>query len=356
MAEEEQAAKAGGKRRYFKSTRELVKIALDEGMTQDEIARLCRTQQSVVSKWKNGKGRGTEDQLAPLLKRFGARLRRTVTRIYLVEDATPPPFEQSPAGVRMQRIADKFNACQARWQQHEKKQPKGRASEPDEGLRRDMISLYQMLGVPFYGTFSWSMLDSAFKTQGEVALAHPGTGQRLVQVEGAVVFRYTFYERQAIWYRRNFGVFRIPMARWVLQEQRQDRFLLIGQDRRRLFGLDRHLLLEEDKRLQSRIHEASMNRGGSPAPTERQIIHLAPSDLLESPDDAGRWISHIRGPWTAVQLLQFLNDYLAHLETRHTPHDEQVLPFLLRKTLIELGYPVPGLSILSSTDEPDSQP
>ena len=57
-------------RQKFKWTKELVHIALNDGMTQEEISKVCRTQQSVVSSWKNGKNKATEQQLAELLRQI----------------------------------------------------------------------------------------------------------------------------------------------------------------------------------------------------------------------------------------------------------------------------------------------
>lgn len=71
-------------KKKFKHTKELVKVAIDSGMTQSEIAKLCRTQQSVVSNWAKGSSKALEHQIAPLLKRFGAQLNRTTSRVYLV--------------------------------------------------------------------------------------------------------------------------------------------------------------------------------------------------------------------------------------------------------------------------------
>lgn len=79
------------RRRKFKLTRELIKIALEDGMTQEEIAKLCRTQQSAVSNWKNGKARATEQQLEPLLRRYGARLRRSSARVYFLGETPDRP-------------------------------------------------------------------------------------------------------------------------------------------------------------------------------------------------------------------------------------------------------------------------
>lgn len=69
-------------KRKFKQTRELVKLALNNGWTQKEIAKTCRTQQSVVSAWKNGETQGTEQQLQPLLELFGHKLRRNAFKLY----------------------------------------------------------------------------------------------------------------------------------------------------------------------------------------------------------------------------------------------------------------------------------
>lgn len=71
-----------GKRKPFKWTRELVRLALNDGWTQIEIAKACRTQQSVVSAWNKGTKRGTEEQLKPLLDIYGSKLRRNTFRVY----------------------------------------------------------------------------------------------------------------------------------------------------------------------------------------------------------------------------------------------------------------------------------
>lgn len=88
-------AKAAAKppRRKYKYTRELVKIAVDDGMTQAEIAKLCRTQQSTVNSWLHGKGKSLayEDQVAELRRRYASRLNRTTSRVYLVDPGESDP-------------------------------------------------------------------------------------------------------------------------------------------------------------------------------------------------------------------------------------------------------------------------
>lgn len=70
------------KKKLFKQTRELVRLALNNGWTQTEIAKTCRTQQSVVSAWSKGEKLGTEQQLKPLLDLFGYKLRRNTFKLY----------------------------------------------------------------------------------------------------------------------------------------------------------------------------------------------------------------------------------------------------------------------------------
>lgn len=74
-------------KRKFKQTKQLVKLALNNGWTQPEIAEACRTQQSVVSGWSKGTKEGTEQQLKPLLEIFGHKLRRNSFRVYWCIDS-----------------------------------------------------------------------------------------------------------------------------------------------------------------------------------------------------------------------------------------------------------------------------
>ncbi|WDE12013.1 hypothetical protein [Thalassomonas haliotis] len=69
-------------KRKFKQTKQLVRLALNDGWSQIEIADACRTQQSVVSAWNKGSKQGTEQQLKPLLDVYGHKLRRNTFRVY----------------------------------------------------------------------------------------------------------------------------------------------------------------------------------------------------------------------------------------------------------------------------------
>ncbi|MEJ6531791.1 MULTISPECIES: hypothetical protein [Pseudoalteromonas] len=69
-------------KRKFKQTKQLVRLALNDGWTQNEIKEACRVQQSIVSGWKSGSKQGTEQQLKPLLEIYGHKLRRNSFRLY----------------------------------------------------------------------------------------------------------------------------------------------------------------------------------------------------------------------------------------------------------------------------------
>lgn len=69
-------------KRKFKQTKQLVRLALNEGWSQTEIAQKCRTHQSVVSSWSKGEVLATEQQLQTLLEVYGHKLRRNSFRLY----------------------------------------------------------------------------------------------------------------------------------------------------------------------------------------------------------------------------------------------------------------------------------
>lgn len=99
-------APQGARPTKFKHTRELVRLALNDGMTQDEIGRLCRVQQSVVSGWANGKSKAKEEVLTPLLTRYGHRLNRTSGGTYLILGTPEVPWENTDEGRLIGRMRD----------------------------------------------------------------------------------------------------------------------------------------------------------------------------------------------------------------------------------------------------------
>lgn len=70
------------KKRKFAQTKQLVRLAINDGWSQVDIAEKCRTQQSIVSAWNKGSKQGTEQQLKPLLEQYGHKLRRNSFKVY----------------------------------------------------------------------------------------------------------------------------------------------------------------------------------------------------------------------------------------------------------------------------------
>lgn len=70
------------RKKKYKYTKSLVSLAIKEGLNQSEIAKKCRTQQSIVSAWKNGEKKASEQQIMPLIKEFGNKLFRYTSRFY----------------------------------------------------------------------------------------------------------------------------------------------------------------------------------------------------------------------------------------------------------------------------------
>lgn len=70
------------KKRKYQKTKELIGIALREGLTQEYIGNLCRVSQGQVSKWKSGTAFANVDQVKPLLDRFGHLIRHSPFKVY----------------------------------------------------------------------------------------------------------------------------------------------------------------------------------------------------------------------------------------------------------------------------------
>ncbi len=70
------------KKKPFKQTRELIKLALNDGSTQKDIADKCRTHQSIVSQWKSGSKLAFESQVKCLLDIYGYKLRKKTFKVY----------------------------------------------------------------------------------------------------------------------------------------------------------------------------------------------------------------------------------------------------------------------------------
>jgi hypothetical protein len=223
----------------YKYTRELVKIAIADGMSQTEIAALCRTQQSVVHGWAKGKSLAFEHQVIELKKRYAARLNRATSRVYLV--GTSP--------------------------------------------------------------------------------------LKMVAVEGPIVLRYSFVRPEED--PRGKAWLRIPIGRWVVHRHGRGRFVLVELSRRPL---------DEERRARWAQELRRVSRSGYW------------EEWVDCADDAARWIARIDDPTDAGGLMTRCDEHVRDPARMHNPHDELVLPFLVRKMLVEQGFDVPDLERMMATE------
>jgi hypothetical protein len=70
----------------FKQTKQLIKLALNDGWSQVDIGKVCRVSQPVISNWKNGAALAKEHQIQTLLEQYGHILRRKTFKVYWVVD------------------------------------------------------------------------------------------------------------------------------------------------------------------------------------------------------------------------------------------------------------------------------
>lgn len=300
----------------YKYTRELVKIAINEGLSQVEIAKLCRTTQSVVSGWFRGDGKASAQQIQPLVERFGARLNRTTSRVYIVrsQPTTVERWEETPRAKRLLALQD----C-----------PKEQLlNEPD------FVRLRKEIPTP---ARAWGRELSVLMEADRARFDARTRPESLLRVEGSIVFRYSF-SRPVVETRR--GIDQLgeePLARWFVHHQPATRrFVLVVQQRR--------LLSEAQAEQWQRTIEVALPHSDAFRIAERlSRAHDIAGRWVRSRDEATCWLSDVHGPMDSAALLDVCDRYFADATTHHDPHDDVSCPWLLRKMLVEHGYDVPGV-------------
>jgi transcriptional regulator with XRE-family HTH domain len=345
------------KKKKFKYTRELIRIANEDGMSQKEIADLCRVNQSVVSGWLNGKSLAFEHQITELKKRYGNRLNRTTSRVYLtLNEASPSPRWEETAraqrllAIRQERERIQQACAKAAAEASEKRSAATESCEgedlPDDATPDENFDLKALepelreIGKAIHPQGSLSLyLDELLQAdQEEFENSQTIHREHLVQVEGPIVLRYTFFKNEIRRGRTDLEIGRTPWARWLVHHQPSGRFVLVSQGRRLLMG--RTLWMWQQ------ILEASGRRlfGGRYHNNAHYLVeHAAQEPYIECADDSARWLSAIHGPMEATALIEHCDRYFLDPGTIHGPHDERTLPFLLRKMLVEHGHDVSGL-------------
>lgn len=321
-------------RKKYKHTRQLVQMALDDGMTQKEIADACRVQQSVVSKWKNGESRGTEEQLAKLIKKYGHRLNRTTSRVYRVMAAPDARWETTELGRQIVALCEQADRLDKRSDQR-------RAEQFDKELRR----LWRVTFPQYEDIWNWRYPLNMIIDHHQIEFASIFP-TRVAQVEGPILFRYSFCRFEPRADRRGIDVPRMPVSRWTVHDGQLGRLILVRQYRAALTA-------QKHERWKEEIDDVSQSIAALAEQVKAKagtVPPMIPSFWVDSADDAAKWICRIEAPMTVEELLAFADQYVGDPLQIHSPHDELALPFLLRKALIEHGHQVPGLEKISGCE------
>jgi transcriptional regulator with XRE-family HTH domain len=345
------------KKPKFKDTRELVKIAIADGMTQKQIADVCRVEQSVVSGWLNGKSLAFDHQIAELKRRYGNRLNRTTSRVYLTLNNAPSTsrWEDTDRARRLLTVREELRKldeeARARVETEEQEDAPPRTTrtrrsraprvvDEEEAKARDALDketqkLLEEIrpGAPHF----ISLTDLIESDQEDFETARNTEREQLTQVQGPIVLRYTFVAHKPNRRRDEIERVRVPVARWLVHHQSNGKFVLVRQERRMLEGQ----ALWQWKRtlLASYKHQF----GASHSSAEEFTNKETKAPYVECADDSARWLSFIEGPMDAAALREYCDAYIQDPTMHHDPHDERTLPFLLRKVLVEHGHDVPGL-------------
>ncbi|WP_148282390.1 hypothetical protein [Corallococcus coralloides] len=338
----------------FKYTRELVKIALADGMTQKEVGDLCRVEQSVVSGWFNGKSLALEHQVAELKKRYGHRLNRTTSRVYLVraQRTSDERWEESALGQRLLALRERLERESAASIRRRGPKPMGGVVEvqsPDDARPESLKASQEELRELQVDILEEEHPSAGVDVLIEIDRRDFEAARRpiqLTQVEGPVVFRYTFVQLVPV-VRKMVELARVPVARWLVHRHLDGRFVLVQQKRRILTGRARWAWLKTLKSLHQEARERF--RHGTQG-IDPRFTHLADEEpFVECADDSARWLSVIHGPFDSNALLAHSEVFFAGPGRALDAHDVLTLPFLLRKMLVEHGHDVPGVvRILSS--------
>lgn len=312
-------------RKKFKYTRELLRIATNDGMTQDQIATVCRVSQPVVSKWVRGESQGTEQALAPLLKRYGSRLSRGTSRVYLAMDDPDPRWENSKIG---KQLLDALVRAPA--------EPGDDPTLVRYQVRSSVVrELADSLGIRLPRIVNWD--DVLECIQIRFAGGYPS---KPVEVNGPIIFRYTFNRLDGRLHREGIEPLRSPVARWLLHDGMRSKFVLVRQYRRHLNLPQLEHWAAERERQQSVVLASVDDELSS---KQSRFLPVVQRGWLDCADDAGRWMSRIERPMSLEELLNFVDCYIEDGRQIHTIHDQMTIPFLIRKALIERRYSVPGV-------------
>jgi hypothetical protein len=255
-------------------TKEVVNAARKDGMTQTEIAKLCRTQQSIVSGWSKGEILALIHVIKPLIEKYGTQINKKYSRVYFaykqhytINNAVLSLCGEHAESLKTHLDLDEiYNTQEEFFQVFEKK-----------GI---VISTERK--NPYEPSEEEKLLESAYSEKDSI-----------VQVEGKIIFKYHFQkENNKIGSSKKF-----TWQRWIIHELGAGEFTWVAQLRREIEG--------------------------------------NPIDTLY---DEAKWKSQIFSPLKPEEIIQRAENYMGRLNEHQYVNDKAVLPFILRKSFIENGY------------------
>lgn len=333
------------KKEKFKRTKDLINIAITDGMTQEEIARICRCAQSIVSAWKNGKSKASVHQIGPLIKKYSDRLDKPSFRVYLERyldfDASYNKWIETENYKKINEIIENL--------------PYETTDKSSVILNKDnqknypgMFSLAQQI-LP--GLDSISLSDLFWVDYGEFIRTQEE--YKIVKVDGQIIFRHSFFKHVPKPQTQRIEIDKVPMNRWIIHQPEKGKFVLVRQYRRIINGKYWFLWKEYVMENHKKINQISKGKDCFyDLDIVKERLEMG-KILLESNEDSVRWVSKISDPMELSKLLKTVDSLKIDYSIRGYAHDHMALPFLIRKALIEHGYPISSVDFNRQLDTID---
>ncbi|WP_422460467.1 helix-turn-helix domain-containing protein [Endozoicomonas sp. ALB115] len=282
------------KNKPFRQTKKLIRMALEDGWTQTEIAKKARVTQSVVSGWATGKTKAKENQIQFLLDEYGDRLRNGSCHVYC--------------------HAEKYYEVDQNLINYLKKMD---IPLPDNSSHISSIELRTLIKAG---------IGEEVRLPAELVLEKR---EELFQVDAPIIFRFTF-QCELIVHKK---IRKVSTHRWLLHNMGRGGFILARQYRRTLSG--------EQSKTENRRRQ-QFSESGVKVPK----IASFPDILIGgSNDEAGRWLTDLDELKTTDDLIARTEKLVEGMKEviNIRLHDLGVVLFLLKKALIEAGFPIKGV-------------
>ncbi|WP_417792997.1 hypothetical protein [Terasakiella pusilla] len=284
------------KKKKYRQTKLLMKIAREDGMTQIDINRMCRAgSQSVVSDWCRGIKLAPEYKVLPLLEIYGNQIRKQSAKLY---------YRVQTNVEITQKLIDKF----AEFEVFLEGELDGEVIKVD-GTGKSAKLLGQRL--PDIGLEQLQKKCRESDKHGWEILLFPSF--EYVRVEGPIIFQHTFKLETN---KRNQSIYRV-----IVHDLQNGKFSLVAMKRGTEYGSE-HLL-------RSQVEDGIW--------WIDNIKEFCLEDLIEEIDSLSAYIfeNGFKTP--------FINSNNISLSSKPFKSEALVMPYAFRKSLLNNGYPVDGV-------------